>query len=128
MRRSLAAAAALIALFVVAVAAGPQGKPNYKGKRQIICKGAAIPAGWLLVDDSRDVSSCGGSNPAVVNAYNVWVIEDYTGAKVDAVMHVCITQPVPNRWVMVDIYRDKNLCGHPDDPYAVNVKIIRKNN
>lgn len=126
MRRSVIVFALLAFSLAVAAESVATQRPTYKGKRQLICKGARIPAGWLLVDDSRDATMCGGPNPAVVNAYNVWVIEDISAAPVGAVIQICSNQPLPTGWVLVDLYRDKEKCGHPNDLYSVNVKVIRR--
>ena len=96
-------------------------------QRQIICRGAPIPAGWILVDNLRDTSMCGGSNPDYVNAYNVWAIEKFAGAPPGSVIAVCAASPIPEGWSLVDVYRDKSVCGHPDDLFAINVKSMRKN-
>ena len=95
-------------------------------ERQVICRGAAVPAGWVLVNDIRDRTTCGGSNPAVLNAYNVWVIERYVERPVDSVIDVCAGVPTPAGWVLVDVYRSRDMCGHPTGPFDVNVKRIRR--
>ena len=127
MRRSLAAIviACILALAFGADAAATQGK-TFKGKRELICKGATIPVGWILVDDSRDAGMCGGPAPAIVNAYNVWVIEYIADAPAGSTIRICANQQTPAGWTLVDLYRDKTLCGHPEDLYAVNVKLIRR--
>lgn len=100
--------------------AGPQRQ------RTIICRGAPIPSGWILANDMRDPSSCGGDNPAVLNAYNVWAIEKIEGRAPGTVIEVCASAPIPQGWVLVDVYRDRELCGHPDSPFVPNMKRIRK--
>ena len=94
--------------------------------RQIICRGAAIPEGWILVDDVRSGEMCGGSNPAVLNLYNVWAIERYDNKPVGVTMNVCAVAPIPAGWVLEDVYRAKRHCGHPDDQFQANVKRIRR--
>ncbi|MGH7662914.1 MAG: hypothetical protein ACRENI_01255 [Gemmatimonadaceae bacterium] len=95
-------------------------------QRTIVCRGAAIPAGWILVDDTRDSSMCGGENPSVVRLYNVWAIERYDLQPVGAVIEVCAAAPTPAGWELVDVYRDKSRCGHPPENFIVNVKRIRR--
>ena len=97
-----------------------------KGKRQILCRGAKIPAGWILVDDLRDASQCDGNNTAAVKLYNVWAVEQYEGRPSGATLVVCASSPTPEGWSLQDVYRNKDLCGHPDDIFAMNVKRIRK--
>lgn len=97
-----------------------------RGQRNIICRGGNIPAGWILVDDLRDPNSCGGSNPAVLNSYNVWAIEKYSDRPVGTVIEVCASAPTPPGWVLVDVYRNKDSCGHPPDLFTANVKRIRR--
>lgn len=98
-----------------------------QSERRLICRGAAIPAGWILVDDTRDMSMCVGDNPAaVVTAYNIWVIERYDTRPVGTTITVCASTPTPPGWVLVDVYRDKALCGHPDEPFQINAKRIRR--
>ena len=97
------------------------------GKRMIACRGAAIPAGWILVDDLRDPSQCDGGNPAAVKLYNVWAVEQYVGRPAGSTLVVCASSPTPEGWSLVDVYRNKDLCGHPEELYALNVKRIRKN-
>ena len=95
-------------------------------ERQIICRGAAIPSGWVLVDDLRDHTMCEGSNPAIVNAYNVWAIERVDARPAGTTIQMCAAGETPEGWMVVDLYRDRELCGHPDDLWAVNVKKIRR--
>ncbi|MBI2795195.1 MAG: hypothetical protein HYX65_00640 [Gemmatimonadetes bacterium] len=134
-------ALALLAPAAIAAGAGPAraqqptrtvapGKPGTeapKGKRQIVCRGAAIPKGWILVDDLRDYSQCDGNNPAAVKLYNVWAVEQYEGRSSGTVLTVCAAAPTPAGWTLVDVYRSKELCGHPDELFGLNVKRIRKN-
>ena len=98
-----------------------------KGKRQIICRGAKIPAGWVLVDDLRDSGQCDGGNAAAVRQYNVWAVEQYEGRASGTVITVCAATATPEGWSMVDVYRNRELCGHPDELFGLNVKRIRKN-
>ena len=98
-----------------------------KGKRQIVCRGAAIPKGWILVDDLRDTAQCDGNIPAAVKLYNVWAVEQYEGRPSGTTLVVCASSPTPEGWSLVDVYRNKELCGHPDELGAINVKRIRKN-
>ena len=107
-------------------AAGKAGA-SVKGKRMIICRGAAIPPGWVLVDDLRDSKSCGGENPAVVKLYNVWSVENIADRQSGSTMNVCAANPTPPGWTVVDVYRDKEFCGHPEESFGLNVKKIRKN-
>jgi hypothetical protein len=97
-----------------------------RGQRNIICRGGNIPAGWILVDDLRDPNSCGGSNPTVLNSYNVWAIEKYSDRPVGTVIEVCASAPTPPGWVLVDVYRNRDSCGHPAEPFTANVKRIRR--
>lgn len=97
-----------------------------KGERQLICRGGSIPSGWILVDEAKDAKSCGGENPAVLNTYNVWAIEKYEGRPVGTLIDVCAATPTPKGWVLVDIYRDKSSCGHPQEGWTANVKRIRR--
>jgi len=97
-----------------------------RAERDIICRGAAIPDGWILVDDVRSADMCGGDNPAVLNLYNVWAIERYDVKPVGATMQVCANTPLPAGWVLEDVYRSKEHCGHPENPFQPNVKRIRR--
>lgn len=100
--------------------------PSGDDSRQYVCRGAAIPAGFVLTDDIRDRQMCGGNNPTTLNAFNVWVIERYTNRPVNSIMDVCAAAPIPPGWVLVDIYRRKDRCGHPDGMFDANVKRIRR--
>jgi len=126
MRRSFILAVFMITALTLASEAGAQQAGKPARQRQIICKDAAVPAGWILVDDLRDRMMCGGSSAEVVNAYNVWAIEKFDGAPVGTVLTVCANTRIPAGWNLLDVYRDKSMCGHPDDLFATNVKIIRK--
>lgn len=111
------------------VVASPDASPASsvaKGERQLICRGGSIPSGWILVDDVKDATTCRGDNPAILNTFNVWAIEKYEGRPVGTLMDVCATAPTPKGWVLVDVYRDKATCGHPQESWGANVKRIRK--
>ena len=133
-RKAMTALAALVALAGIAPAAGAQQQPAARGsapagprpERQIICRGAAIPQGWLLVDNLKERTMCGGENTAVFNAYNVWAIERYDNRPAGSEMTVCASTPTPPGWTVVDVFRKNDVCGHPTDPFAVNVKRIRR--
>ena len=103
-------------------AEGPTGDDS----RQYICRGAAIPNGFIVTDDIRDRQMCGGNNPTTLNAFNVWVIERYDRMPVNSTLDVCAASPTPPGWVLVDIFRRKDRCGHPDGVFDVNVKRIRR--
>ena len=128
-----ALAALLLAAGVAAAQATPPNRgpiradpPSGDDSRQYVCRGAAIPAGFILTDDIRDRQMCGGSNTATLNAFNVWVIERYDRLPVNSTMDVCAAAPTPPGWVLVDIYRRKDRCGHPDGMFDANVKRIRR--
>lgn len=133
---SLLGAAA--ALFIVAGTASSQAAqpsrpaairseaPTGDDSRQYICRGATIPAGFIVTDDIRDRQLCGGNNTATLNAFNVWVIERFDRLPVNSTIDVCAAAPIPAGWVLVDIYRRKDRCGHPDGMFDVNVKRIRR--
>jgi hypothetical protein len=106
--------------------ASPAGGTIAKGERKLICRGAEIPAGFILIDDVKDKDQCGGENPAILNTNNVWVIEKHDAMPGGSIIDVCATAPIPKGWTLVDIYRDKAGCGHPSDLWAANVKRIRK--
>ena len=93
---------------------------------QQICRGAPIPAGWILVNDARDPSRCGGDNPAALSILNIWIIERIDTRKVNATMDVCAMAPTPDGWALVDVYRRNDRCGRPSDAFVVNVKRIRR--
>lgn len=95
-------------------------------ERQIVCRGAPIPVGWVLVDDTREASMCGGDNPAALNAYNIWALERYDNRPVGTVIVICASMPTPPGWVVVDVYRAKDACGHPEEAFEVNVKKIQR--
>jgi hypothetical protein len=80
----------------------------------------------VLVDDLRDTTMCDGNNPAVVNAYNVWAIERVDSRPVGTTVQMCAANETPDGWTVIDLYRDRELCGHPNDLWAVNVKKIRR--
>ena len=128
---------ALAGLFIAAGTASAQATPPDRApiraappsgddSRQYICRGAAVPAGFIVTDDIRDRQMCGGDNPTTLNAYNVWVIERYDRMPVNSTMDVCAAMPTPPGWVVVDVYRRKDRCGHPDGVFEVNVKRIRR--
>lgn len=94
--------------------------------RQLICRGGVIPAGWVLVDDTRSPTMCGGENPAIIRLYNVWVIERIDRRPVGTEIEVCAAMPTPMGWDVVDVYRKPELCGHPTDQFLVNVKRVRR--
>ena len=100
---------------------------NAFGSRNLVCRGAAIPDGWILVDGVRDLESCSGDNPAVLRLYNVWVIERFADRPVGTEIEVCAAAPTPAGWEVVDLYRRREACGQPDDAFHVNVKRIRRN-
>ena len=117
----------------LAQATPPAGRPAIRAdapsgddSRQYICRGATPPAGFIVTDDIRDRQMCGGTNPTILNAYNVWVIERYDTQPVNATMDVCAASPTPEGWVLVDIYRRRDRCGHPDGMFDANVKRIRR--
>lgn len=100
--------------------------PGARGERNTVCRGAAIPAGWILVDDMREPTMCGGENLSIRNSYNVWAIERYDNRPVGTVIEVCASVLTPDGWTLVDVFRDKEACGHPADAFAANVKRIRR--
>lgn len=100
--------------------------PSGRGARNTVCRGEAIPAGWILVDDMREATMCGGSNTTALNTYNVWAIERYDNRPVGTVIEVCASTITPEGWQLVDIFRDKEACGHPADVFVANVKRIRR--
>ena len=100
--------------------------PSGDDSRQYICRGATVPAGFIVTDDIRDRQMCGGNNPTTLNAYNVWVIERFDRMPVNTTMDVCAAMPTPPGWVLVDVFRRKDRCGHPDGMFDVNVKRIRR--
>ena len=99
-----------------------------KTNRTIICRGAVVNPGWILVNDLRDPNSCGGDNPATLNAYNVWAVERYADRPVGTTIEICAASPTPSGWVVVDIYRNRDMCGHPFELFSANVKKIRRAN
>lgn len=133
-RLPLTALAALVALASAAGAQQQQPQPagrttapaGSRPERQIICRGASIPQGWLLVDNLKERSMCGGENTAIYNAYNVWAIERHDNRPAGSEMTVCASAPTPPGWTVVDVFRKNDVCGHPSDPFAVNVKRIRR--
>ena len=100
--------------------------PAARGQRNTVCRGAAIPAGWILVDDMREPTMCSGENLTVRNSYNVWAIERFDNRPIGTVIEVCASAITPDGWTLVDIFRDKEACGHPADPFTPNVKRIRR--
>ena len=138
MRRALLASAIVLgalipprAVVAQATASSPSAKPQYpssasRRERQLICRGATIPTGWVLVDDIRDTATCGGDNASVVRSSNVWVIERFDRVPVGGTADVCAGAPTPDGWTLVDVYRSKEVCGHPEEPFVANVKRIRR--
>jgi hypothetical protein len=137
MRRVLLASAIVLALAPTRVIAAQAPSPTTSAKpqtsapttrreRQLVCRGAAVPAGWALVDDTRDTSMCAGDNPSVARFFNIWVIERIDRVPVGGTVEVCAGAPTPDGWTLVDVYRSKEVCGHPDDPFVANVKRIRR--
>jgi hypothetical protein len=100
--------------------------PSARGARTTLCRGAPIPAGWILVDDMREPTMCGGTNVSALNSYNVWAIERYDNRPVGTVIEVCASVLTPEGWQLVDVFRDKEVCGHPGDVFVANVKRIRR--
>jgi hypothetical protein len=125
MRRTPLFALLLLAGAVLPSAAEAQSRA-IRGERRIVCRGATIPAGWILVDDLRDRSMCSGENPTILRMYNVWAIERIDNRPGGTVIQVCAATPTPTGWELVDVFRDPASCGHPTDPLAVNVKRIRR--
>ena len=134
-RLLLGAAAALLLASesASAQATPPTGRPPIRAdapsgddSRQYICRGATPPDGFIVTDDIRDRQMCGGSNPTTLNSYNVWVIERYDRQPANATMDVCAASPTPEGWVLVDVFRRKDRCGHPDGMFDANVKRIRR--
>ena len=97
-----------------------------RAERTTVCRGAPIPYGWILVDNMREPSLCDGQNPQSLNLYNVWAIERYDNRPVGTTIDVCASTPTPEGWAMIDVYRDKDTCGHPTDPFQPNMKRIRR--
>ena len=135
LKHSLLIAALVAAAAIPAAAQGgnpPQrgvivaGPPTGVDTLQYICRGATVPPGWIVTDDIRDREMCGGENPAMLNAYNVWVIKRYDNRPAGSLMDVCANTPTPAGWVLVDVFRARDVCGRPESPFAVNVKRIRR--
>ena len=138
--RMLSTISAALALLFTAATASAQGTPPGRqpaqpiraeapagdDARQYVCRGATPPVGYIVTDDIRDRQMCGGVNTSTLNLYNVWVVERYDRHPVNATMDVCAASPTPPGWVMVDIYRRKDRCGHPDGMFEANVKRIRR--
>ena len=122
------AASAAMAQTTTPTTSGPirAEPPSGDDSRQYICRGAAVPDGFIVTDDIRDRQMCGGSNAATLNAFNVWVIERYDRKPVNSTMDVCAAMPTPPGWVLVDVFRRKDRCGHPDGMFDANVKRIRR--
>ena len=106
--------------------AAPRRQATLRAERTTVCRGALIPVGWILVDNMREPSMCDGGNPQALSLYNVWAIERFDNRPVGATIDVCAGTPTPDGWVLVDIYRDKDTCGHPTDPFQPNMKKIRR--
>ena len=131
---------AALALLVAATTASAQATPPTRppapviraeaptgdDSRQYVCRGATPPAGYIVTDDIRDRQMCGGANPTTLNSYTVWVVERYDRLPVNTTMDVCAASPTPPGWVLVDVYRRKDRCGHPDAMFEANVKRIRR--
>ena len=111
---------------IIAAGARLPGAANAYANRQLICRGGSIPEGWVLVDDVRDPAQCEGANPSALRLYNVWVIERFDDRMVGTIIDICAATPIPDGWALVDVYRAKELCGHPDAALTVNVKRIRR--
>ncbi|GAC1694864.1 MAG: hypothetical protein NVS9B3_13060 [Gemmatimonadaceae bacterium] len=132
MRLSLLAVAAAAALVSSATSSAAQSAPPTARKpilrdRQLVCRGAQLPTGWIVVTDTRDPSMCtGDQSAATVNSYNIWAIERYDDRPIGAVMEICASSPAPEGWQLVDVFRAHERCGHPDDVFAPNVKRIRR--
>ena len=138
--RILSSIGAVIALLVTAASASAQATPPTRqppppiradpptgdDSRQYVCRGSTPPTGYIVTDDIRDRQMCGGSNTTTLNSYNVWVVERYDRHPLNATMDVCASSPTPKGWVLEDVFRRKDRCGHPDDMFAANVKRIRR--
>jgi hypothetical protein len=125
MHRSLLCAVLLLAGAALPSSAEAQQRPG-RGERRIVCRGATVPAGWILVDDLRDRTMCSGENPAILRMYNVWALERIDDRPVGTVIQACSAAPTPAGWELVDVFRDPSSCGHPADPFIANVKRIRR--
>jgi hypothetical protein len=121
-----AAPASALARSTPAALSRPSPERVRQDSTQQICRGAPIPAGWILVNDARDPSRCGGDNPAALSILNVWVIEQLSTRKVNSTMDVCAVAPTPEGWTLVDVYRRNDRCGRPSDAFMVNIKRIRR--
>lgn len=129
MRTVLVTGLALLAAILLApVQSSAEGQQPRRpsAQRQIVCAGATVPEGWIWVDDTRDASICGGDRPGMERAYNVWVIERVENRAPGTVIDVCAAAPTPSGWVLMDVFRSRMLCGHPDELYVANVKRIRR--
>ena len=138
--RMLFSTGAVLALLFTAATASAQATPPVRqppppiraeaptgdDSRQYVCRGATPPAGYIVTDDIRDRQMCGGTNTVTLNSYNVWVVERFDRQPINTVMDVCAASPTPPGWVLVDIYRRKDRCGHPDGMFDANVKRIRR--
>ncbi|HKG93919.1 MAG TPA: hypothetical protein VKA84_18565 [Gemmatimonadaceae bacterium] len=102
------------------------GTTQQGGTRQTVCRGATVPAGFVIVDYDRDRTRCGGDNIAALQAWNIVVIERYDNRSVDSTMEICAATPAPAGWVLIDIFRDNRRCGRPTDPFNANVKRVRR--
>lgn len=129
MRNALPAVTALIAavLFAPTQLSAQVQQPRAPSlQRQIVCAGATVPDGWIWVNDLRDLTICGGDRPGVERMYNVWVIERVENRPLGTVIDICAAAPTPSGWVLMDVFRSRLLCGHPDELYVANVKRIRR--
>lgn len=100
----------------------PPPPPPVAPSIQSICANSPIPAGYILVDDRWDPTSCG--SPTAIT-YNVWVIQRYDTMAVGAIMNVCASAQTPAGWAEVDRSWSPTSCGHPSSQFN-NVKRIRR--
>ena len=107
-------------------AAAQRRAAGIRGPRTTVCRGAAIPTGWIVVDDMREPTMCGGENPSILNAYNVWAIERFDQRPVGSTIDICASALTPDGWTLVDVFRDRDACGHPTDAFVANMKRIRR--
>jgi hypothetical protein len=90
-----------------------------------ICRGAAVPAGWIETDMKWKPTVCGGAGSP--KAPNVIVIEKLTGTAVGRTMEVCRWTQTPSGWVDLNTFwKAINNCDPNASPRLHNLKTIRR--
>jgi hypothetical protein len=99
-------------------------KPDNQYQITKICAIAAVPYGWIKINDEWNPNECG--NPSS-KTYNVSIILRYDILPVGSLIDVCVKAPTPNGWVQQRTRWNPQGCGHPKNNVQ-NMKTIKRMN